>query len=533
MRVVVVVIVIVAMAGAVEANAPDAYRCYPGKPKLGEGCACPAEHATARDGENTAVCKRVARPTVTPAKQVLELLRHDWAQVALPALTTIPRVRSRLDPPLVTPSPVPQKTGPTDQEVEQLHKQLAATRGPQRLPILDRLVDAIAARAYADPTNTQRRAAVYAASTQLLAEPGFAQYARADLALARHAELEQAANRTTEAIATWGRLISDWPRSARLPDAYVALADRAFEAGDLVKARQGYARAIEIADKASNPRVSMFARYKLGWVAFNESKFLDAKQQWEAVAASNELPLRKQALRDLPRVYAQAMPPDKVVEYFERVDKPTALERIRDVAELYADFGKGAQARQLFRELVVRESDPARICEASMGALRGSLQLNKRDEIGLDVAAFAQVASAADGQCKQDADELLGKLAFSWHGEMRKTRGDAREVIEIWKFALAVVTQPDRRAAMQTNLGYALWTHAASAGGARATDWVAAGLALHEIAGLADVAVDAFDNALRAARGTGQALAPMTVSMIKGTLTKLGTPRAKELLAAL
>lgn len=521
--------------GIADARPPDGYACYPGKARPGEGCACPSEHVSARDGENTAICKRVARPAVTPVKRSLALISHVWQPVALPPLASQAASIRKRDLPLSIPAPVVARTGPTDRELEVLQRQLAATRGPQRLAILDRLVDALEARAFAIPDDAKLRAAVLATSAQLVAEPTFAQYARADHALFRHGSLAQAFGQVADARATFQRVLKDYPRSIHVPEIYLWFGDRAFEGSDLAAARAAFTKAAELADQAGIARIATFARYKLGWVALNEARYLDARQQWEAVvAATTDAQLRRAALADLARVYPEVLPADKVFDYFERLDKPTALERVREVAEGFADRGKGAQARTVFRELVVRETEPVRICEASMGALRGSLQINKRDDIALDLAAFSQVAAAAgEGRCRHDADELLGDVGLAWHREMVKTRGDARDVIDVWRHVLAVATAADRRAAIQQNLGYALWTHAASAGGGRPVDWVATGIALAEVAGHADVAVDAFDNALRAARGTGQALAPMMVATIKGVLGKLGTPRANELRASL
>lgn len=497
----------------------------PGKAKVGEGCSCPAEHTTKRDGENIAICKRVPRPAIAPPKAKLVLISHEFAPIALPDAG---RTATRQAPGTITPSPPPVTPGPTDADVKSLKLKLAGTQGAARLPILDQIIaalDSLAREHYGDP---KRRTELLAASKQLLAEPAFAQYDKADRAMLRHAELLQR-DEPAEARKLVQQLIQRYPQSTLIPDARLWLADQAFGDNDLATARAGY----QTVAKLGNTKLATYAHYKLGWISFNEAKYLDARQAWEDVVATGDPSIRRQALKDLSRLFVYVGLPDKVFDYFERLDKPSVLDRAREVAQSYLDAGKWTEARGVYRELVMRESEPQLVCMASMGALQSSMRISKRDEISADLTAFAQVASAASGDCKQRADDLLGQVGEGWHREMVKTKGDARDVVAVWKYSFALATEPKRRDAIQRNLAFAQWAHAASAGGGRPGDWVAAGKSFSEIASLAEVAVDAFDNAMRASRGVNQPLAPLTMTLVKGTLRTLGTPRALELLSKL
>jgi tetratricopeptide (TPR) repeat protein len=267
-------------------------------------------------------------------------------------------------------------------------------------------------------------------------------------------------------------------------------------------------------------------------------RFADAQRAFEEVVAATapggvvNPSLHSAALLDLTVVFVEVGVPATAIEYFERVEATRGLYWARTIAQSYADRGKPTQARIVYRELRTHETDPAHVCKASMGALRASLELGKRGEIAVDLAAFVPLARKADGTCKLIADELLGQVAIAWHREMLDRLGDAREVIEVWRSALAMSTEPPRREAMLRNLAYAMWSHAAARRGDRPADWIAAAEAL-ENAAERDAAVDAYDNALRVARDPGRSLAPVVLAQIKGGLTRLGTPRAKTMLGSL
>ena len=70
------------------------------------------------------------------------------------------------------------------------------------------------------------------------------------------------------------------------------------------------------------------ARYKLGWIRVNQTKFNDAVTYFEAAAGSEPIPgvdsqkalnVKREALLDLVYSYTEARPPKGALAYFEKL----------------------------------------------------------------------------------------------------------------------------------------------------------------------------------------------------------------------
>jgi hypothetical protein len=96
------------------------------------------------------------------------------------------------------------------------------------------------------------------------------------------------------------RIVRDAPTRPIAAHAWLALADRAFEDMELTRARDAYLATIAVPD--AEPRVTVYARYKLGWTLLNLSDFRGACDAFREVARTDGQPqLAREAQRDFTR----------------------------------------------------------------------------------------------------------------------------------------------------------------------------------------------------------------------------------------
>ena len=164
--------------------------------------------------------------------------------------------------------------------------------------------------------------------------------------------------------AALARFVLDWPHSPRVPDAYVAFADLAFEdAGTdparLQDARQGYQAALAIPPPEN--RVWGYAAYKLAYVFWNTGEHpkalaalknaIDFGAKYPQVEGAAKL--REVALHDVPMLYAEVGVPERARAFFKVLAGDDAKVRtmLVSLASTYDGQGKSAEARTILADL--------------------------------------------------------------------------------------------------------------------------------------------------------------------------------------
>ncbi|MDX2087621.1 MAG: tetratricopeptide repeat protein [Kofleriaceae bacterium] len=118
-------------------------------------------------------------------------------------------------------------------------------------------------------------------------------------------------------------------------------AEAAFLAGDLARAEQLYQHALANGPVATTD----YARYKLAWVRFNQSRFPDALRLFVEVAQhGSDARLRKAAGDDAARVYERVGKPQHARPLFERIDPTYVDRRLGILADAYDMMGNASAA---------------------------------------------------------------------------------------------------------------------------------------------------------------------------------------------
>src|SRR5262245_16567326 len=133
--------------------------------------------------------------------------------------------------------------------------------------------------------------------------------------------------RYDDMIQRYEDLVTKYPKSDLVMDAYLVLGDHRFDKQDLVGAKRYYQK---ILDSPPNP-VHDLAHFKMGWVFLNESDYKEALTHFEAAVKSPFDPdkeggsrleqqrlvnVKREALIDLAYAYTEVRKPKGALRYF-------------------------------------------------------------------------------------------------------------------------------------------------------------------------------------------------------------------------
>ncbi len=167
-----------------------------------------------------------------------------------------------------------------------------------------------------------------------------------------------------EMIATYEKLVSQYPRSDLVMDAYLVLGDYRFDKQDLPGAKGYYQR---ILNAPPNESTAM-AHFKMGWVFLNEFDYKEAFNHFERsvkaaddrrnfrsrAEAENSVNVKLEALTDLAYAYTEVRKPKGSLKYFRRLSSSRnmyllALDKLAKRYFIKQDFDSAAM---VYREIV-------------------------------------------------------------------------------------------------------------------------------------------------------------------------------------
>lgn len=264
-------------------------------------------------------------------------------------------------------------------------------------------------------------------------------------------------NDEKRALVAYNRLISKYPKSKYLPDAYLAVGEYWFN-GSKGK-REALEKALEHyknATKFPESQVYGYALYKQGWCYFNMSDFEKAMDQFKAVvlfvkiagaeevegkkgAKGNRVGLAREARNDFVRAYSRGGggPAEAKEKFSKLADTADDLRlMLKQLAGLFYEDGKDREAALAY-DMLIKErplspeapSFQSRIIDCVMRAgnkqmtvqqvrrlvkimdevIQGNPKLEEKDKKSLDEA-------------RELSERTISRLAVDWHNEGKKTR---------------------------------------------------------------------------------------------------------------
>ncbi len=269
-------------------------------------------------------------------------------------------------------------------------------------------------------------------------------------------------------LVAYNRLISKYPKSKYLPDAYLAVGEYWFNGSkgkreSLEKALENYKNAAKFPDN----QVYGYALYKQGWCHFNMSDFEKAQDQFKSVvlyvkiagqeavegkkgAKGSRAGLAKEARTDYVRAYSRGggTPGEAKGKFKSLTDTDDELRTmLKQLAGLFYEDGKDKEAAlaydMLIKERPISPEAPgfqSRIVDCVMRAGNKQMtvqQVRRLVKIMDDVTKGNPKLEEKDQKALEEARELsertISKLAVDWHNEGRKTRDE-----QTFEFANAV-----------------------------------------------------------------------------------------------
>ena len=266
----------------------------------------------------------------------------------------------------------------------------------------------------------------------------YPKYERMDEVLFRLAALLTSVKKDDQAREYFHRLIKDHPTSRYIPDAYLAFAEHAFEAGEMDAALKFYEK-VEQFPKSS---VFPYAAYKKGWCYVNLGDHKTALETFVGVVRLTQTGkgavdrkqlevLAKEAKKDVVKAYAHVAGAEKARVFFAKVGGDYAPKMMEMLAELFWQEGKAPESTRVYKQIIADNMTSPRVCEWQTKVLRNSLSLASYDKalVTQELERLGAVWDKAPPTKREQAAECRGsfhdaarELALIWHREAQKTQ---------------------------------------------------------------------------------------------------------------
>ncbi|HOX46369.1 MAG TPA: tetratricopeptide repeat protein [Myxococcota bacterium] len=247
--------------------------------------------------------------------------------------------------------------------------------------------------------------------------------------------------RQKEALTVHKELISTYPQSQYVPDAYLAFGDYYFDKAELDKALMAYKKVAEYKES----QVYMYAIYKQGWCYYNLHEWDKAKESFqevvhlsdlESASTGRKIDLRKEALNDFTLTYSHEGGAESAPRVFQRLAPKEAHDLLINLANMFFGDGKDKKAIVLYRWLIEQEKCSAevpfyqgRVVDAAsrVGEKRYTVsQVRRLLELFKEVEGCVKNPDARQKERIREAREMaeltLRKLSSIWYKEAKETQ---------------------------------------------------------------------------------------------------------------
>lgn len=248
-----------------------------------------------------------------------------------------------------------------------------------------------------------------------------------------------------EAVEQYRRLISLYPKSPFVADAYVQLGNHYFDTNSLAPARKSF----EECEKLKTPKTETYCIYKLAWCDINAGDNDMAIKRFKVVIERAEkeddrIRLKAEALRDIIRPFSQIDAVDQAVSYFKaKAGKQGSRQYIKSLADVYFGAGKYGVAVNMFENVLLKENpDDSNAPEWQSKIVLSYDKLSKRDKVLDEMRKLVdryrpgsrwwKVNSKPDGSRSPQqelalnlTEEALYNLVTDYHQEAIKTKSVA------------------------------------------------------------------------------------------------------------
>ena len=288
----------------------------------------------------------------------------------------------------------------------------------------------------------------------------FPQYPRLDGVLFALGYNYQQKQEPEKAKKIYIELIKRYPRSPHVADTLTNIGEIYFDAGEVEQALKAYQKVVTNYKDASTYG---FALYKLGWCFMNTADYKQALAQFLMVIkytndqsgrpAPNRITLKKEALRDMVRAYAniEDANPNQAIPFFRKAAPDDYLTLGENLADLYSITGQFDKSNRLYRDLIGLQASSYRTVHYEMQIAFNTRNMSRDAteivrEVKRLVDLWRKVRGAKDADPKkvaadgQKIEELVLTLSVQMHIQWTRTKNTDDYAIsyELYKDYIAV-----------------------------------------------------------------------------------------------
>ncbi|KAB2911035.1 MAG: hypothetical protein F9K40_01495 [Kofleriaceae bacterium] len=263
----------------------------------------------------------------------------------------------------------------------------------------------------------------------------FKSYPRMDQALFAFAYTLQQGKYMKEARQIYHRLLTEYPQSKYVPDAYLAFADYYFQENQLANAEAFYKKVLLF----PKSNVYSYSNYMLGWVYLNLTRHEEAGKQFLAVIRDTEGVKKQETLnraskKDFVRAFSEFGNVTKAWQTFNKIDDKYAFTMFELLADFYTEQGKSDKSIYVYRALIKEAPKHKNVClwqyniATAMLSAPGASNASKVEEIERLVKLYGALDGkkilppAEASECHDNAAAMSGEMARAYHNESIKTK---------------------------------------------------------------------------------------------------------------
>lgn len=261
---------------------------------------------------------------------------------------------------------------------------------------------------------------------------------------------------TKNAESLYYKVVTRYPKSNLVPDAYLALGEMAYEEKKF-KDAQDYFQSIE---KFPESRVYTYGMYKTAWTLYNLRqgdeaidkliqvvKYFDPKNK-----RSTNHNLRQEALRDLTLFYGEGRPAEKAVAFFAQLATPKEMgECIYNLGKLYNSHSRFKEMNLFLAQYIDKAPMSSMRIKLEMLLIQGNETNRQRKESMQHMVTAGKLcqknsdwrtanSDIAEPECDFDFAKLNVEMAKKWWELWQKNKAStsAQEIAEYTKEAFRI-----------------------------------------------------------------------------------------------
>ena len=269
-------------------------------------------------------------------------------------------------------------------------------------------------------------------------------YPRQDEVLYNLADSLYDTGQKRRSIELFRRLITNFPKSSHVPDAWLQLGEHYFNANKLAMAIEAYSQAAQ----PRKARVYSYALYKLAWCDYNLGEYAAALDKFRQVVSYardshaegfgevDRIQLHDEALFDMVLVYAHLDAVEDAAEYFRaEVGAERAHDYLSRLASVYQEQGKWQLAIKMSTELNEAYPNGHRAPQNQIVIINAYAKAGKKERMRQEVRRLIEVYAPEGAWSRQNAgnvkvletafdaiEEELARLVTEQHAAAQKTK---------------------------------------------------------------------------------------------------------------